>query len=75
MNNKQSDKELAKEMINQYDFIDENLKTDFKTKLENHNIIHANFILTITPFSLDFRIETLYFDEILEDIYARLLNY
>ena len=35
-------------MINPYYFVNENLKTGFKIKLESHNISHANSILTIT---------------------------
>ena len=44
---KLDDKELAKMMINQYYFIDENLKIGFKINPESHNINHANSILIL----------------------------
>ena len=77
MNDKELDKELAKNMINTYYFIDENLKIGFKIDLESHNIIHANSILTITPNFPDIRIETRYIIKVLKEmatIYARLMN-
>ena len=64
-------------MINPYYFINENLKNGFKIILESHNINHANFILTITPFYPDFGIETRFINKILKEvdtIYARLKN-
>ena len=47
MNDKQIDKELAKKMINQYYFSDENLKIGLKINLEIHNNHHANSLLKI----------------------------
>ena len=75
--NKLDDKELAKMMINPYYFIDENLKNGFKINLESHNIILANFILTITPIFSEFGIEFRYNNKIIKElsvIYARLKN-
>ena len=77
MNDKELDKELAKNMINPYYFIDDNLKIGFKIDLESHKIIHANSILTITPNFPDIGIETRYIIKILKEmatIYARLMN-
>ena len=77
INEKQSDKELAKKMINPYYFINEILKKGFKFKLESHNINHANSHLTITPIYQNFGIETRFINKILIElaiIYARLIN-
>ena len=74
---KLDDKKLAKMMINPYYFIDENLKSGFKIKLESHNIKHANSILTITPNFPEFGIEFRYIKKIIKElsvIYARLIN-
>ena len=74
---KLDDKELAKIMINPYYFIDKNLKNGFKINLENHNISHANSILTITPKFPEFGIEFRYINKIVKElsvIYARLIN-
>ena len=74
---KLDDKELAKMMNNLYYFIDENLKNGFKINLENHNISHANSILTITPNFSEFGIECRYNNKIKKElsvIYARLIN-
>ena len=74
---KLDDKELNKRMINPYYFIDENLKSGFKTILESHNINHANSLLNIVPNFPDIGIETRYINIILKEmttIYARLLN-
>ena len=71
------DKELAKLMINQYYFFDENLKNGFKINLESHNISHENSILTITPNFPVFGIEFGYINKIIKElsvIYARLIN-
>ena len=51
------DKELAKMMINQYCFVDENLKIGFKVILESHNISHTTSILTSIPNLQEFGIE------------------
>ena len=75
--NKLDDKELAKMMTNPYYFIDENLKIGFKINLENHNINHANSILTITPNFPEFGIEFRYINKIMKELsvnYARLRN-
>ena len=74
---KLDEKELAKIMINPYNFIDENLENGFKINLENHNISHANSILTITPKFPEFGIEYRYINKIIKElsvIYARLIN-
>ena len=47
-------------MIDSYIFIDKNSKIGFKINLENHNINHANSILSIMQVYLDFGIETRY---------------
>ena len=64
-------------MINPYYFIDENLRNGFKINLENHNISHANSILTITPNFLEFGVEYRFINKIIKEssvIYARLIN-
>ena len=61
---KLDDKQLAKMMINPYYFIDKNLKIGFKIDLENHNISHANSILTITPKFPEIGIEFRYINKI-----------
>ena len=74
---KLDEKELAKMMLNPYNFIDEILKTGFKINLESHNIGHANSVLTITPKFPEFGIEYRYINKIIKElsiIYARLLN-
>ena len=74
---KLDDKKLAKLMINPYYFIDENLKIGLKINLENHNISHANSILTITPKFPEFGIEFGYIKKIIKElsvIYAGLIN-
>ena len=71
------DKDLAKMMINPYYFIEENLKLGFKNNLENHNISHANSILTTTPNFSKFGIEFRYINKIVKElsiIYARSIN-
>ena len=77
LNDKELDKELAKQMIIPYYFIDENLKNGFKINLESHNISHANSILTITPKFPEFGVEFRYINKIVKDlsvIFARLIN-
>ena len=64
-------------MINPYYFNNENLKNCFKSNLENHNINHANSILTNTPIFSEFGIEFRYNNKIIKElsvIYARLIN-
>ena len=77
LDDKGLDKKLAKQMINPYHFIDENLKIDFKINLDSHNVNHAKFLLTIEPYFPDFGIETRYFNKIRKELaikYARLIN-
>ena len=74
---KLDDKELAEMTINPYYFIDEILKIGFKINLENHNITHANSILTITPNFSEFGVEFRYINKIIKElsgIYATLIN-
>ena len=73
---KLDDKELAKMMIDPYYFIDENLKIGFKINPESHNIIHANYILTITPNFSELGIEFRCINKIIKElsvIFARLI--
>ena len=77
MNDKKTDKEIAKKMIIPFYFIDENLKIGFKINLESPNINHANSLLNIEPNFPDIGIETRYINKILKEmatIYARLIN-
>ena len=48
LDDKQSNKELAKKMINPYYFSDRNLKVAYKIKFDSHHINHLNSKLTIT---------------------------
>ena len=48
LDDKQSNKELAENMISPYFFNDRNLKVGFIITLESHEINHANSRLTIT---------------------------
>ena len=76
-NIKINDKELAKEMINPYYFIDENLKIGFKINLESHKVNHVNSLLNMIPKFPDSGIQTRYINEILKEMttsYGRLLN-
>ena len=77
LGDKKLDKEIAKEVINPYFFIDENLKIGFIINLESHNINHANFLLNIIPNFPDIGFETRYINKILKEmatVYARLIN-
>ena len=77
LNDKQSKKELAKNMPNPYYFTDRNLKVGFKINLDSHHIIHANSKLAIIPNYLVFGIEVRFFIKIMKKlsvIYARLVN-
>ena len=74
---KELDKELAKNMINPYYFVDENLRNGFKINLECHNINQANSLLNFVPNFSDIGIETRYPNKNLKEmatIYARLIN-
>ena len=42
LDDKQLNKELAKNMINPYYFTDKNLKVGFKINLDSHNLHHTN---------------------------------
>ena len=77
LNNKESEKELAKKKINPFCFIDKKLKIGSKGNLESHNINHASSVLTITPFYPVPGIDTSYISEFLKELattYARLIN-
>ena len=77
MNGKELNKEIAKKVINQYYFFNENLKKGFKINLKSHNVNHANSLLTITPKYTDFGIDTIYNNKILKEmatIYAGFIN-
>ena len=50
-------------MLNPYPFKNENSKIGFKNNLGNHNISHANLILSIVTIHPDFGIETRYFNK------------
>ena len=49
LNDRESNKELAKKLINPYYFVDDKLKIGLKINLEGHNINHANSFLNIIP--------------------------
>ena len=77
MNDKKLDKEIAKKMINPYNFFDENLKIGFKIKLESHNNNHATSLLNIILNFPDIGIETRFVNKIpieLSVIFAKLIN-
>ena len=77
LDDKQLNKELARKMINPYDFIDENLREGFKINLDSHHINHLNSKLTITPNHPEFGIEIRYINQIMKElavIYARIIN-
>ena len=77
LDDKQLNKEIAKNMINPYYFTDRNSQVGFKINLDSHHINHANSKLTITPNHPDFGIEVRYNNKIMKElavIYARLIN-
>ena len=77
LDDQQLNRELAKKMINPYNFTDRNLKFGFKINLDSHHNNHPNSKLTITPNFLEFGIETRYKNKIIKElsvIYARLIN-
>ena len=77
LDDKQLNEELARRMINPYDFTDRNLKVGFKINLDSHHINHANSKLTIVPNHPEFGIEFRYINKIMKElanIYARLIN-
>ena len=76
LGDKQLNKELARKMINPYNFKDRSLKVGFKIDLESHHINDANSKLTITPKYPEFGIEFRYINKIIKGlsiIYARLI--
>ena len=77
LDDKQLNKELAKNMINPYYFTDRSSKVGFKINLDSHHIDHAISKLTITPNYPEFGIEVHYINKIIKElsvIYARLIN-
>ena len=77
LDDKQLNKELAKNMINPYYFTDRALQVGFKINLDSHNINHVNSKVTITPNFKEFGIEVRYINKIIKKlsvIYARLIN-
>ena len=77
LDDKQLNKESAKEMISPYYFTDRNLKVGFKINLDTHHINLAISKLTITPTYPEFGIEVRYLNEIMKElsvIYARLIK-
>ena len=77
LDDKQLNKELAKNMINPYYFTDRNFKIGFKINLDSHHNIHTNSKLTITHNFPEFGIEVCYINEFMKElsvIYARLIN-
>ena len=74
---RQSNAELARRMINPYYFTYKILKVGFKINLDSHHIIHANSKLTIIPNYPEFGIEVRYISKIMKELsvsYARLMN-
>ena len=65
LDDKKSEKELARKMIIPYYFIDENLKIGSKINLESHYFNHANSFLNDIPNFPDMGIETRYINKIL----------
>ena len=77
LDDRQSNKEIAKKMINPYYFTDRNLQEGFEINLERHHINHANSNSTTTPNYPEVRIQICYITEIIKKlsvIYARLMN-
>ena len=77
LDDKQLNKELAKEKINPYYFTDRNLKVAYKINLDSHNLHHTNSRVTITPTFRDSWIEFRFINKIMKELsinYARLMN-
>ena len=77
LDDKQLNKELAKNMLNPYYFSDRNLRVGFKIDLDSHHINHTNSKSTIIPNFPEFGIEVRYINKIMKElsvIYARLIN-
>ena len=66
LDDKQLNKELAKNMINPYYFTDRALQVGFKINLDSHNINHASSKLTIIPNHPEFGIEFRYINKIMK---------
>ena len=78
LDDKHFSKEIAKKMINPYNFTDRNLKLGFKINLDCHYINHASSKLTITHCYPEFGNEVPIINKITKElsfIYARLLNH
>ena len=77
LDDRQLNKDIAKKMINPYNFTDRNLKVAYKINLDSQNLHHKNSKLTITPTSPEFGIEFRFSNKIIKElsvIYARLIN-
>ena len=77
LDDKQLNKDLARNMDNPYYFTDRNLKLGFEINLDSHHINHANTKITIVPKNAEFRIEVRYINKIMKElsvIFARLIN-
>ena len=77
LDNKRLNKELAKEMITPYYFIDRNLRVGFKFILDSQHVNHVISKLTITSNFPEFGIEVRYINKITKELsvfYARIKN-
>ena len=77
LDDRQLNKELAKKMINPYNFTDRILKVAYKINLDSHNLHHTNSKLTVTPTFPEFGTEFRFINKIVKElamIYARLIN-
>ena len=77
LDDKQLNKELAKNMINPYCFADRNLQVAYKINLDSHHINHLNSKLTIISNFENTGIEFRFINKIMREmaiIYARLIN-
>ena len=77
LDDKQLNKQLAKKMINPYNFSDRNLQVAYKFNLDSHHIIPLNSKLTITSNFENTGIEFQFINKIMREmsiIYARLIN-
>ena len=77
LDEKQLNKQLAREMINPYYFSDRILKVAYKINLDSHHINHLNSKVTITSNFQVTGIEFLYINKMMREmsiIYARLIN-
>ena len=77
LDDEQLNKELAKKMINPYNFSDRSLKVAYKINLDSHHINHLNSKLTIASNFENTGIEFRFINEIMRKmsiIHARLIN-